>query len=112
MLSALGGVDWGRFLAPQNTNDLLISQLVCAVAYVLVALLLGAARRLFGTTFQFSSVLRSAVSGSGLPVALVLAGSPFAPDILARLLTAQTMQFYMMIAGVLLTLLSLYGLFR
>lgn len=112
MLSALGGIDWGRFLPPQSTNDLLILQLICAVVYVVLSLVLGGIKRLLGTAFRFSSVLRSAVSGSGLPVALVLAGSPFAPDMLTRLLTAQTMQFYMMVAGVLLTLLSLYGLFR
>ena len=107
----MGGIDRGRFLPPHNSNDLLLLQSASVILYALIATLLGLVRRVFGRTFSFVAILRSAVAGAGLPVAVLLGCVPFVPGVLG-LLSAETMKLYLMIAGVLLTLLSLYGLVK
>jgi hypothetical protein len=61
--------------------------------------------------FDISSVLRAAISGASLPPTLTLASIPFFPDVLT-LFGETTMQAYIMIAGLVLSVLSLHALFR
>jgi hypothetical protein len=58
-----------------------------------------------------AGVARAAVAGASLPATVALALIPFYPDVLS-LFTANGMQAYLMLAGLILSGLSIYGLLK
>ncbi len=102
---------WGAaYLPPVSSQALLIDQFVSALGYMLIALFLAWLRR-STKSFDMAGIARAAVAGARLPPTLTLAVIPFFPDVLP-LFSETTMQTYLMLAGVILSALSIYGLIK
>lgn len=84
--------------------------MVASITYLVISLFLNVIR-IPTRGFDISSVLRAVISGASLPPTLTLASIPFFPDVLT-LFGETTMQAYIMIAGLVLSVLSLHALFR
>jgi hypothetical protein len=101
---------WAAYLPPSTARALLIDQFFGCVAFLAVALLLSILRRR-QRPFDIASVARAAVAGASLPATLTLAAVPFRPEVLT-LFSDTTMQAYLMVGGVILSLLTIYGLLK
>lgn len=101
---------WAAYLPPSTPRALLIDQFFGCVAFLAIALLLATIRRRH-RPFDLASVGRAAVAGAGLPATLTLAVVPFHPEVLS-LFSDTTMQAYLMVGGLILSMLTIYGLLK
>lgn len=104
-------VIWATYLPPRTAHALLVDQFVSCIAYFAISLALASWRSRTAKYLDFTKVLRATVAGVSLPVAVALAAVPFYPETVL-LFSQTTMQSYMMLVGLILGVLSIYGLVK